>query len=515
MIMALDLGTTGNRAIIFDSKGNVVASSYREFTQYFPQPGWVEHDPIEIWESVQLVMSKVSSHMGNVRALGITNQRETVVVWNRETGLPIYNAIVWQCRRTADLCASLKSEHEAAVHAKTGLWIDPYFSATKIAWILDHVPGAREDAEAGKLACGTIDTWIIWNLTQGNVHATDPSNASRTLLYDIYENKFSSFLLDLFRVPESLLPEVRPSNGDFGQTATGMPIRGVLGDQQAAFFAQAGMMPGIVKNTYGTGLFLMAPVGVSPEKVENSGRLLTTIGWGLSGGGAAAPKVGNPLGVAARHKLHDNGADGVFRDSAIQYAIEGSVFTGGSILQWLRDGLGLIQSASESENLAASISDNGDVYCVPALTGLGAPYWDPYARGLLIGLTRGTTNAHIVRAAVESMAYQTRDMVASMAPFLGAPLACLRVDGGAAKNNWLMQFQADILGIPVDRPKILETTALGVAMMAGLGVGFWTVSALPALRQSDRIFEPTMSEDARELLYVRWQNAVNRSLSWV
>jgi glycerol kinase len=496
MIMALDLGTTGNRAIIFDAKGDIVASSYREFTQYFPEPGWVEHDPLEIWNSVQSVMAKVASHTGNVSALGITNQRETVVVWNRETGQPIYNAIVWQCRRTADLCTSLKAQHEAMVHAKTGLWIDPYFSATKIAWILDHVAGAREDAEAGKLACGTMDTWIIWQLTNGKVHATDPSNASRTLLYDIYQNQFSSFLLDLFRVPVSLLPELRPSNGDFGKTASGLPIRGVLGDQQAALFAQAGIESGVVKNTYGTGLFLMAPFNPSVSiAIPNEGRLLTTMAFAVS------------------DKVLPNPDSGL-KNAAFHYAVEGSVFTGGSVLQWLRDGLGLIGSASESETLAASIPDNGDVYCVPALTGLGSPYWDPYARGLLIGMTRGTTKSHIVRAALESLAYQTRDMVDSMQPFLGTSPKCLRVDGGAAANDWLMQFQANILGIPVDRPKVLETTALGAAAMAGIGAGVLTVSDLSELRQSDRIFEPQMSAEDRARLYSRWQQAVVRSLSW-
>lgn len=479
-ILALDLGTTGNRAIVFDAKGTIVTSAYTEFLQYFPQPGWVEHDALEIWGSLQKVMIKVANE-ATFSAIGITNQRETVVVWDRKTGLPIYNAIVWQCRRTADICARLKERYEGEVHAKTGLWIDPYFSATKIAWILDHVPGARKAAEEGQLACGTIDTWIVWNLTQGRVHATDPSNASRTLLYDIYEGCFSPFLLDLFGVPEALLPEVRPSNGDFGRMDTGVPICGVLGDQQAALFAQTGMANGVIKNTYGTGLFLMAS---QPESLHASGRLLTTVAWGLS----------------AEPKLH--------------YAIEGSVFTGGSLLQWLRDGLGLIRAASESDALARSISDNGDVYCVPALTGLGAPYWDPYARGLLIGMTRGTTKAHIVRSALESLAYQTRDIVGSMAPALGGEVTCLRVDGGACANDWLMQFQADILGIPVDRPKVLETTALGAAAMAGIGAGFWEVSDLPNLRQADRVFEPKMSADESHALYARWQLAVQRSLGW-
>ena len=479
-IMALDLGTTGNRAIVFDEKGHALASAYSEFSQYFPQPGWVEHDALEIWHTLQNVMEKVA-HEVSFSAIGIANQRETVVVWDRKTGLPIYNAIVWQCRRTADLCARLKETHEAAVHAKTGLWIDPYFSATKIAWILDNVPGARKAAEAGHLACGTIDTWIVWNLTKGGVHATDPSNASRTLLYDIYEGRFSPFLLDLFGIPEALLPEVRPSNGDFGRFFTGVPICGVLGDQQAALFAQTGMAKGVVKNTYGTGLFLMAP---QADRSQVPGRLLTTVAWGISG------------------------------EASLQYAIEGSVFTGGSLLQWLRDGLGLIAAASDSEGLARSVSDNGDVYCVPALTGLGAPYWDPYARGLLIGMTRGTTRAHIVRAALESLAYQTRDMVMGMSPALGGEIQVLRVDGGACANDWLMQFQADILGIPVDRPRVLETTALGAAAMAGLGAGIWQRSDLPGLRHAERIFEPKMSADARHHLYERWQLAVQRSLGW-
>ena len=481
-IMALDLGTTGNRAIVFDEKGDIVASAYAEFPQYFPQPGWVEHDALEIWYSLQQVMRKVARGT-SFSAIGIANQRETVVVWDRATGMPIHNAIVWQCRRTADICTRLKETHESVVHAKTGLWIDPYFSATKIAWILDHVPGARKAAEAGQLACGTIDTWIIWKLTKGQVHATDPSNASRTLLYDIHEGRFSPFLMDLFGVPACMLPDVRPSNGDFGKMRTGVPICGVLGDQQAALFAQTGMAKGVVKNTYGTGLFLMAPL--ARAAVSTPGSVLTTVGWSLSG------------------------------DPYPQYAIEGSVFTGGALLQWLRDGLGLIAAASESEALARTVPDNGDVYCVPALTGLGAPYWDPYARGLLIGMTRGTTKAHIVRASLESLAYQTRDMVAAMSPALGVPLTTLRVDGGACANDWLMQFQANILGIPVDRPKVLETTALGAAAMAGIGAGFWTLSDLPGLRHSARIFEPTMSEDEADALYTRWQSALQRSLGWV
>jgi glycerol kinase len=491
-IIALDLGTTGNRAIIFDETGTVVASAYREFTQYFPEPGWVEHDPLEIWESVQTVMASVSEHCDGVLGVGITNQRETVVVWNRETGVPIYNAIVWQCRRTAAVCAELGVVHEEAVHAKTGLWIDPYFSATKIAWILDHIPGARQDAEDGKLACGTIDTWLIWKLTGGSVHATDPSNASRTLLYDIYAHTFSPFLLNLFRVPAAMLPDIRPSNGDFGCTSEGFPIRAVLGDQQAALFAHAGMTQGVIKNTYGTGLFLMAPL---PEAftlgTSTNGRLLTTVALSWSAHG-----------------------DSDVQKHRYRYAVEGSVFTGGSILQWLRDGLGVIDSAADSEAMAASLANNGDVYCVPALTGLGAPYWDPYARGLLIGMTRGTTKAHIVRAALESLAYQTRDVVESMRPSLGAMPMRLQVDGGAAANNWLMQFQADILGIPVERPTVLETTALGVAAMAGMALGLWSLSDLPRLRQSDRLFEPGMAVADRDRLYARWREAVDRSLSW-
>lgn len=449
-ILALDQGTTSSRAILFDRSGQPLSIAQKEFRQYYPQPGWVEHDAAEIWqtqlETARAVLEKQGISAAEVAAIGITNQRETAVLWDKRSGRPVCPAIVWQCRRTAPYCDSLKEQGlENMFREKTGLPIDAYFSATKIRWVLQNVPEAAKLAESGNLLFGTVDTWLIWNLTGGQVHATDYSNASRTMLFNIHTLEWDAEVLELLGIPESILPEVRPSSGLFGHSlpalfGAAIPIAGAAGDQQAALFGQACFSPGAAKNTYGTGCFLLMNTGGEPVSSQNG--LITTIAWGL--------------------------------DGRVTYALEGSVFVAGAAIQWLRDGLGLISSAAETEGLCRSVADNCGVYLVPAFVGLGAPYWDPYARGVLTGLTRGANRAHIVRAAVESMAYQTCDVLRAMEQDAGIPLAELRADGGAAANAFLLQFQADITGVPVLRPSTLETTALGAAYLAGLAVGYWS-----------------------------------------
>jgi glycerol kinase len=498
-ILALDQGTTSSRAILFDRSGSIVSMAQQEFQQFYPHPGWVEHDPIDILTSQQsvaveaLIRAGVEAH--DVAALGITNQRETVVVWERATGRPIYNAIVWQDRRTADHCAELRAGGaEAMVRAKTGLVLDPYFSATKAAWILDNVPGARAQAEAGELAMGTIDTWLIWNLTNGGpekpVHVTDQTNASRTLLYNIVEGRWDEELLRLLRIPASILPEVKWSSEVVGTVNTthglgGIQIAGIAGDQQAALFGQLCFSAGEAKNTYGTGCFLLQNVGHT--FLESKNRLITT------------------LAASANRRL--------------EYALEGSIFIGGAVVQWLRDNLHLIQSSGEVESLAGSVPDTDGVVFVPAFVGLGAPHWDPHASGLLIGLRRGTQPGHIARAALESVAFQVADALEAMQQDsesgAGTRLSALRVDGGAAVNDLMMQFQADLLGVPVLRPQVTETTALGAAYLAGLATGFWAgPDDLRAQRQSDTRFEPRMAPSEVVARRGRWSEAVNRSRAW-
>ncbi|MBN8634507.1 MAG: glycerol kinase GlpK [Anaerolineae bacterium] len=482
-ILALDQGTTSSRAILFDHDGRIVKTAQREFPQIYPQPGWVEHDPNDIWNSQLEVARQVVAGLqpGEIAAIGITNQRETTLVWDRTTGEPVYNAIVWQCRRTVPLCETLKAEgFDQVILAKTGLVTDAYFSGTKVAWILDNVPGARARAERGELAFGTVDSYLIWKLT--GAHVTDVSNASRTLLYDIRTGDWSDEILQRLNIPRSMLPTVKPSSTIYGETTLlggSIPIAGVAGDQQAATFGQVCTQPGMVKNTYGTGCFMLMNTGA--QAIPSRNQLLTTVAWKLG-------------------------------DQPTQYALEGSVFIAGAAVQWLRDGLGLISSASESEALARSIPDTGGVYLVPAFVGLGAPYWDGFARGNISGLTRGSGKAHIVRAALESVAYQTRDVCDAMGADAGIPLTTLRVDGGMVKNDFVMQFQADILGVPVQRPQVTETTALGAAYLAGLAVGFWG-SAEEIGRQwaVERTFEPTMSADQRESLYTGWKRAIERA----
>ncbi len=491
-VMALDQGTTSSRAILFDVRGAVAAVEQHEFTQHYPKPGWVEHDPAEIWETqlraARGALGKAGARATDVAALGITNQRETTVVWDRKTGEPIYPAIVWQSRQTAPICDQLRARGLVDdVRRKTGLVIDAYFSATKVRFILDAVPGAQERAERGELAFGTIDSWLIWKLTKGAVHATEPSNASRTMLYDIHRRQWDEALLHELRIPRALLPEVRDSSGAFGEAdpewlGGAISIAGAAGDQQAALFGQACFAPGRAKNTYGTGCFLLMNTG-REAPLSKSG-LVTTIAWCLGG--------------------------------QVEYALEGSIFVAGAAVQWLRDGLGLVASAAESEVAARSVDDTGGVYLVPAFVGLGAPYWDERARGAIVGLTRGTTRAHLVRATLEAIAYQSRDVVDCFASDAGVALETLRVDGGACQNDWLMQFQADVLGVPVRRPPVLEVTALGAAALAGLGVGFWRDrSALEAATASGaRLFEPRMSRDRRESLYAGWKRAVERARGW-
>lgn len=494
-ILALDQGTTSSRAVLFNRAGLPMATAQQEFTQHFPKPGWVEHDAMEIWHTQKTVMQDVVNQAGiqaqQIQAIGITNQRETTVVWDRRTGVPIAPAIVWQDRRTAAVCERLKQVGKAAeIQRKTGLVLDAYFSATKLAWLLDHVPGARQKAEQGHLAFGTIDTWLIWQLTGGRVHATDPSNASRTLLFNLHTQAWDVSLLKLFNVPASVLPQVLPSSGVLAQTDAkllGAPISiaGVAGDQQAATFGQACFAPGMAKNTYGTGCFMLMNTGSVP--VQSRNQLLTTVAW-------QGPQ-------SAAH--------------ATAYALEGSVFMAGATVQWLRDGLKIIDKASEVEALAASVPNTGDVYLVPAFAGLGAPDWDGQARGLLIGMTRGTTRAHIARAALEAIAWQVADVFQAMSKDSGLALTELRVDGGASQNNLLMQLQANALGVPVVRSRITETTALGAAYLAGLATGFWTNAAeISAQWAEDRRFVPQIASAEREAGMARWRQAVARSRAW-
>ncbi|MFL6236376.1 MAG: glycerol kinase GlpK [Thermoanaerobaculia bacterium] len=491
-VLALDQGTTSSRAILFDESGAQVATAHPQIRQIFPQPGWVEHDPEEIWESQLAVAREALERAGlaarDLAALGITNQRETVVVWDRQTGEPVANAIVWQDRRTAGLCARLKREgREPLVRERTGLVLDPYFSGTKLAWILENVPGVRE--AAGRLAFGTVDSWLIWKLTGGALHATDVTNASRTLLWDLHREEWSEELLGLLGVPREILPEVRSSSELYAETLPGLlgapvPIAGVAGDQQAALFGQACLRPGMVKNTYGTGCFLLMNTGDAP--VRSRHELLTTPAWRLSA---------------------DNGRT--------DYALEGSVFVAGAVVQWLRDGLGLIRSAAGIEALAASVPDSGGVVLVPAFTGLGAPHWDPYARGALLGITRGTTAGHLARAALEGIAFQVADVLAAMEADAGVPVAELRVDGGAAVNDLLMQLQADLAGVPVIRPRVQETTALGAAYLAGLATGVWKDTGdIAAHWQVERVFEPALDRGEAAARRARWSRAVERAKGW-
>ena len=487
-ILALDQGTSSSRAIVFDHEGNILSTAQQEFTQHFPQPGWVEHDPMEIWSSEAAVIAEAISRIGiggkDIAAIGITNQRETTIVWDAETGAPVHNAIVWQDRRTSAFCDELKARGLVdKIREKTGLIIDAYFSGTKIKWILDNVPGARERAEAGKLRFGTVDSWLVWQLTKGEVHVTDVSNASRTMLFNINTLEWDQELLELLGVPRSMMPRVCSSSEVYGHTKTTIfahevPIAGIAGDQQAALFGQMCTEPGSVKNTYGTGCFLLMNTGSKPILSRNN--LLTTVAW----------KIGD----------------------TVQYALEGSIFVGGSVVQWLRDGLGIIRSSSEIEALAATVPDNGGVYFVPALTGMGAPYWDQYAHGVICGITRGTTAAHIARAALEGIAFQTMDIVGAMEKDAGVRLAELKVDGGASRNNLMMQFQADILGTSVIRPEVTETTALGACYLAGLAVGYW--SSLDEIRRqwkAERTFTPSGADV--EPLKKGWADAISRTLT--
>ena len=490
-ILALDQGTTSSRAILFDEEGAIRGIAQREFPQLFPRAGWVEHDPREIWTSqigvAVEVLAGASLRPRDVAAIGITNQRETTIVWDRETGQPVTNAIVWQDRRTAPLCDRLRAEgKEPLFRERTGLVIDAYFSGTKVAWILENVPGARARAEAGKLAFGTVDTWLVWNLTSGRLHLTDPSNASRTLFFDIHKGDWDDELLELLGVPRSLMPEVRASSEVYGPVTTTLglgevPLGGIAGDQQAALFGQMCVSPGLTKNTYGTGCFLLQNTGTKAPLSRH--KLVTTVAWK--------------------------------RDGRTEYALEGSVFIGGAVVQWLRDGLGIIRSSSEVEALAASVPDNGGVFLVPAFAGLGAPHWDPYARGILIGLTRGTGAGHVARAALEAIAFQVADLAEAMQSDAGERLSELRVDGGAAGNDLLMQFQADLLGAPVVRPAVTETTALGAAYLAGLAVGFWkSLSEIAGQWRVERRFEPGLPADRAAELRARWARALERAKGW-
>ncbi|UZJ79192.1 glycerol kinase GlpK [Fictibacillus sp. KU28468] len=485
-VLALDQGTTSSRAILFNKEGEVVSVAQKEFTQHFPKPGWVEHNAQEIWGSILAVVAQVlegtNTSPKEIAAIGITNQRETAVVWDKNTGKPVYNAIVWQSRQTADICEELKAQgHNDLFRDRTGLLIDAYFSGTKVKWILDNVEGAREKAEKGDLLFGTIDTWLLWKMTGGQAHVTDYSNASRTLMYNIYDLKWDEDLLDILDVPASMLPEVKSSSEVYGQTidyhffGESIPIAGIAGDQQAALFGQACFETGMAKNTYGTGCFMLMNTGEKAVRSEHG--LLTTLAWGI--------------------------------DGKVQYALEGSIFVAGSAVQWLRDGLQLIRTSPESEELAERVTSSDGVYVVPAFVGLGTPYWDSEARGAVFGLTRGTKKEHFVRATLESLAYQTRDVLTAMEADSGIELKKLRVDGGAVKNNFLMQFQSDILGVPVERPEINETTALGAAYLAGLATGFWSGrEAIADKWKVEKDFDNAMEEKEREDLYKGWKKAV-------
>ena len=491
-ILALDQGTTSSRAILFDYHGSIKSLAQKEFKQIFPKPGWVEHDPLEIWESQSDVAAEAISKAGlsadNIEAIGITNQRETTIIWNRETGKPIHNAIVWQDRRTAEYCRELtEAGHAVMLTDKTGLVVDAYFSGTKVKWLLDNVSGARELAEQGKLAFGTVDCWLLWNLTNGKKHVTDITNASRTMLFNIHSQEWDDEILKLLDIPKSILPTVCSSSEIYGETENSVfnrqiPISGIAGDQQAALFGQMCLEPGMLKNTYGTGAFIIVNTGDKPIKSNNN--LLTTIAW----------KV----------------------DGKTVYALEGSVFIAGAVVQWLRDGLGIIASSSDVEALANKVEDNGGVYFVPAFAGLGAPHWDQFARGALLGLTRGTTAAHIARAALESIAFQTMDVLEAMEADSGIKIKELRVDGGATANDTLMQFQSDVLGIPLVRPKISETTALGAAYLAGLATGFWkNIDEIKNQWQVDKSFAPGMEKLEVKQLTQDWRKAVGRSKNWI
>jgi len=497
-VLALDQGTTGSTALVVDAEGALRGRGYQELPQYFPQPGWVEHDPEEIWQTqlraARAALAAAGATPADVVAIGITNQRETTILWERATGRPVHRAIVWQCRRSAPLCERMRADGlEPLVRERTGLVCDAYFSGTKIAWLLDADPALRPRAARGELCFGTVDSWLLWKLTGGRVHATDPSNASRTLCLDIHRLDWDAELTGYLRIPREVFPAIRPSSGIFGETAAvdgvpaGIPVSGIAGDQQAALFGQGAIRPGDAKNTYGTGCFLLLNTG--PKPVHSERGLLTTIAWSLPAPG------GGPVEVS--------------------YALEGAIFVAGAAVQWLRDGLGLLHTAAESEALATSVPDTGGVYLVPAFVGLGAPYWDMYARGVLVGLTRGTTRAHVVRAALEAIAYQTRDVLDVMAAEAGRRPADLRVDGGATENDFLCQFQADVLDLPVLRPRVRETTALGAAYLAGLGVGLWRdPETLRDLWRLDRAFRPTMPAARREALYAGWKMAVSRSRDW-
>ena len=488
-ILALDQGTTSSRAIVFDQAGSIVAVAQKEFPQIFPKPGWVEHDPRDIWSTqagvAAEVLQKANIKAADVAAIGITNQRETTVVWDRKTGQPVHNAIVWQDRRTANICDRLKARKlDRVIRRKTGLVIDAYFSATKVQWILANVPGARARAQRGELAFGTVDSWLVWNLTGGKVHVTDVSNASRTMLYDIAKGEWDDELLKIFAVPRSMLPDVRSSSEVYGESTllgASIPIAGIAGDQQSALFGQNCTKPGMVKNTYGTGCFMLMNTG--PKPIASKNNLLTTVAW----------RIGNRT----------------------EYALEGSIFIAGAVVQWLRDGLQIIRTSADVEQLATSVSDAGGVYLVPAFAGLGAPHWDQYARGTIVGLTRGSTKAHIARAALESIAFQVMDVLKAMEADAKIKLKELRVDGGASANNLLMQLQADLLNVPVVRPKVVETTALGAAYLAGLAVGYWKSQADIARQwQADRKFTPAMKPAARKQIASGWEKALSRAKGW-
>jgi len=491
-ILAIDQGTTSSRAILFDKEGNIASVAQKEFKQYFPQPGWVEHDPNEIWTSqagvIAEAITKIGANGKNIAAIGITNQRETTVIWDKETGEPVYNAIVWQDRRTSSYCNQLKDKGlKNLIQQKTGLVIDAYFSGTKIKWILDNVPGARKKAEDGKLAFGNIDSWLVWKFTQGDKHITDVSNASRTMLYNIHEGNWDNDLLDLMDIPKCMLPGVCASSEIYGTTKTTLfahevPISGIAGDQQSALFGQMCLQPGMLKNTYGTGAFIMFNTGEKPITSQNN--LLTTVAWRYN--------------------------------ETTHYALEGSIFMAGAVVQWLRDSLGIIKSSSDVEELAKSVSDNGGVYMVPAFAGLGAPHWDQFARGTIVGLTRGSTSGHIARAALESIALQTKDVLKAMESDSGITIKELRVDGGATVNDTLMQFQSDILGIPLVRPVISETTALGAAYLAGLSIGFWKdTDEIARQWKVDKRFEPNMPASKVNAITESWHKAIEKSKSWI
>ena len=489
-ILALDQGTTSSRAIIFDQTGSIKAVAQKEFRQLFPQPGWVEHEPTEIWSSQVSVAIEALARAGiksaDLAAIGITNQRETTIVWDRQSGEPVTRAIVWQDRRTASFCDQLKAEGlSGVIQEKTGLVIDAYFSGSKLRWILDNVPGARQRAEAGQLACGTVDSWLIWKLTSGRVHVTDASNASRTMMFNIHTGEWDDELLKIFNVPRAVLPQVRDSSEVYGEAEgalRGIPIAGIAGDQQAALFGQVCTQPGMVKNTYGTGCFMLMHTGSKP--VTSKHNLLTTVAWRIGG--------------------------------RTEYALEGSIFIAGAVVQWLRDGLGIIRSSSEVEALAARVADNGGVYLVPAFAGLGAPHWDQYARGTIVGLTRGSSAAHIARAALEGIAYQVTDVLHAMEADSGIRLKELRVDGGATINQLLMQFQADLLNVPVVRPAVSETTALGAAYLAGLAVGYWPdLATIGSHWHAEQKFKPNMDSGRRNELLTGWRRALDRSKVWV